>query len=83
MQPALREGCTHCGEKAWSVRELSPVIVGTEKVLREASGPVSGCIPSCIPTRQSGKVVARGCARLQMGVNLLTREPEDHEHVAD
>ena len=39
------------------------MIVGTEKVQREAGGPVSGCILGGIP-RQGGKVVAPGCAPL-------------------
>ena len=43
-----------------SARAQPPVIVGAEQVLREAGGPVSGCIPRGIP-RQGGKVVALGC----------------------
>ena len=54
--------CSHCGKKA-SVRALQPVIVGTEKVLRGAGGPMSGCIHSRIPRQGGGKAVAPKCGR--------------------
>ena len=60
-------------EAGASVRAWPPMIVGTQRALREAGGPLSGCITRGIP-RQGGQMVALGCARQEN-----RRESQDHK----